>query len=131
MATTDIIQAKIFEDGSADCMARITGGDGSNIMQSDVTSIAFAVFDTHGATPDTAISSGTVTVADDVFDTLQTDSRWSLDATGYNFRHDHGATVFPTGGHVYQVEYKFTSSETPAKVYWVVFELDAVKVRTS
>ena len=44
-----------------------------------------------------------------VFDTLQTDGRWSLDSTGYNFRHDIGTTTFTTGGE-YVIQYTVTPS---------------------
>ena len=129
MATTDTIRQTIWEDASVALMARITGADGTAIAQADVSTITYAVYDTHSTTKNTATTSGSVVVADDVFDTLQTDSRWSVDSTGYNFRHDIAATVFTVGGHVYEVEYKFTAAT--AEVYWVVFELDVKPVRTS
>lgn len=76
---------------------------GANVKQADITSITYTVIDSGGATP----NSGTLTVADVIFDTLQTDSRWTEDATGYNFRHTVPAAGFDAAG-TFQIKYIFT-----------------------
>ncbi len=63
-------------------------------------------------------------VATAVFDTLQTDARWTEDSTGYNFRDDLAATKLPSGSTAYRVEYLF--SPTVGEDWYVVFELTAL-----
>lgn len=74
---------------------------------------------------DVAIVTGTLTVADVVFDSLQTsDTRWSVDSTGYNFAYAAPVTWFPSGGVVYQVELTFTP--TSGAAFKVLFEFQTV-----
>lgn len=132
MATAQVFIGTVFEDGGAAIMGRVQIHDGSNAQQADITSITYSVFDVTGKTPDTAISGhsgASLTVADVIFDALQTDSRWTKDTTGYNFRQNIAATAFPTGNHVYEVEYKFTPAT--GEVFWVKYSLPAVNIRTS
>jgi hypothetical protein len=129
MSASDVTYAVIWEDGGATFLARVVGVDGSNMTQSAVSTITCAVFDLGSATPETAVSTPTVTKASTVFDTLQTDGRWTKDTTGYNFRHTIGATVFSGGGKRYGIEYKFTP--TSGEVYWVCYEVVTSNVRTS
>ena len=117
---TDIVHVtqEIFEDSGIHLMARITGQDAANITQADISSIAYAVYDLN--VPKTAIASGALVVATVVYNTLQTDSRWRTDSTGYNFRWAAPAALFATGdtqygavvrltpaaGDVFPIEYK-------------------------
>ena len=94
----------VLEDSTFAVMARLQV-DGVNATQAVVSSITFKAWDT--ADSGTVYASGTLTVADVVFDTLQTDGRWTADATGYNFRHDVGQGVFTAPGR-YRVEYTAT-----------------------
>ena len=75
---------RYFEGQSPNLMARVTGSDAVAITQAAIASIAYAVYDL--ADTSAAVDSGTLTVADVVFDSLQTDARWTEDSTGYNFR---------------------------------------------
>ena len=46
-----------------------------------------------------------------VFDALQNDSLWTVDSTGYNFRHEVDVSTneaFPQAGVSYQVRYELT-----------------------
>ena len=93
----------VLEDSTFAIMARLQV-DGVNATQAVVSSITYRAWDTAVTS---VYASGTLTVADVVFDTLQTDGRWSQDATGYNFRHDVGQGVFVKPGR-YRVEYTAT-----------------------
>jgi hypothetical protein len=63
-------------------------------------------------------ASTAVVVADSVYDTLQTDARWTKDSTGYNFADAIGQAFFPIGDTEYRVEYLFTPT-TGATYHWV------------
>jgi hypothetical protein len=129
MDSTDVVKAVVWEDGGATVLARVLGNSGAAITQASLTGISYKVFDLQSATPDTAIATGTVTVATSVFDTLQTDAIWSADSTGYNFKHALAATCFPNGDRTYRVEYLFDPAS--GENFWLVCELSAKAVRTS
>lgn len=98
--------ASVYEGAGFRWMARITGGDGNNIAQADVSSIAFSVYDL--ADTSAASATGTLAVASVVFDALQTDSRWTVDSTGYNFAWDVAYTIFADGDTTYRLEVTFS-----------------------
>jgi len=125
MSNTPTI-ATIYEDTGVTCMSRIFGDDGTAVEQSDISSITLAVFKN---TSTSATYTASLTVADVIFDTLQTDDRWSLDSTGYNFRHAVVASVFADGDATYRLEFKFTPAS--GSQYFVIFEIDTVEVFTS
>ena len=119
-------RAIIYEDSGITCMARIQGGDASNITQATTSAITVAVFKNANTT---ATYTASLTVADVIFDSLQTDSRWSKDSTGYNFRYGVIASVFDSGDATYRVEFKFTP--TSGSQYWVIYSIDTVEVFSS
>lgn len=102
------------EDGSATCLARLTArnatgaaitGEGYWIKQADVTSITCKVFDDSAAQVEIT-PAPTVTVSSAIIDTPVTDGViWTADSVGYNFLFDIAGTYFPTGGHIYRVEF--------------------------
>lgn len=98
--------ASVYEGSGVRWMARVTGGNGANIVQADVSSIAFSVYDL--ADTDAATATGALSVASVVFDSLQTDARWTVDSIGYNFAWDMAYTIFEDGGTTYRVEVTFT-----------------------
>jgi len=104
MSTATITKATVFEDSGISLLARIVGQDGANITIASITAITCKIFNTRTKVE---LSTPAVVVADSVFDLLQTDSRWSADLTGYNFRHDLLATALAAGNGLYRVEYKF------------------------
>lgn len=120
------IKGFVWEDGGATTLARILGLDGDLIVQADVSTITCLVYDITSAA---SIITPTVTVASAVFDTLQTDARWSVDTTGFNFSYALPATAFPTGEHDYRIEYKFTPASGAA--YFVVYQVHSREVYTS
>lgn len=103
MPTVGSTKAFVWEDSGASFMARVVGNDAANITQASITGITCKVFDSSG----TSVATPSITVANVVFDTLQTDARWTVDGTGYNFLHAMPDTVFTTGGETYTVEYMF------------------------
>jgi hypothetical protein len=114
MASATDIQLQAFVGGSATLMARIVGASGANIVQADIASIAYSIFtfDRYaktrtGVTNHTAVA---LTVANVVFNTLQTDAIWTVDATGYNFRHvlDVSPNAAFAAVGTYLIEYKLT-----------------------
>ena len=125
MAIPMTIRGSAYEDGGCSIMARVTGLDGTNITQASISTITCAVFDSAG----TAAGTPSIVVANSVFDTLQTDSRWSRDDTGYNFRHDVAATVMATGDDTYRFEYLFTPAT--GEVFFVVANVHAISISTS
>ena len=129
------------EDGDCTVLGRVTArdgtgawtgvdGEGNFLKQADLSTITCAVYDLDSATPTTAVATPTVTISSAVLDTpVTTTVLWKLDPYGYNFIHDLPNTAFPTGGHRYRAEYKFTT--TGSKVGWGIFEGPAEAVITS
>jgi len=110
----------VWEGTSPQLMARLVGYDAANVEQADISAISYTVYDILDL--DTEVNGSTLTVADVIFDTLQTDSRWTKDTTGYNFRHQLPAAAIPTGSKVYTVQYKFT--DTSGAFFYLEFQLE-------
>ena len=94
----------VAEDSTFAVMLRLQV-DGSNATQGVLSSITWKAWDERNTAA--VYASGTLTVADVVYDTLQTDGRWNADATGYNFRHDITQATFTDPGR-YLIEYTVT-----------------------
>lgn len=118
--------ATIYEDTGVTCMSRILGDDAAAITQATTSAIVLNAFKNTSTTPTYTAS---LTVADVVFDSYQTDARWSKDSTGYNFRYAAIASIFDDGDATFRLEFKFTP--TSGSVYFVIFEIDTVEVFTS
>lgn len=115
-----------YEDSGVTLMARVVGSDGNNLTQAATTAITCKVYDGSG----TNTLSPTVTVASAIFDTLQTDARWTADATGYNFRFEVPATAFPSakkGRH--RVEFLF--DQATGENFFLIFEGPIISVKQS
>lgn len=102
MADANYVSAVIWEDSSPVMMGRITNYSASNITQASCSAITYEVTDT--TAPDTIAASGTLTISSVIYDTLQTDSIWTLDSTGYNFKWIAPASLFPLGKRTYIAE---------------------------
>jgi len=108
------------EDGDSTILGRITArngtgsatgidGEGNFLKQADISSIVRKTFDLEGDV--TAPVETTLTVSTVVLDTvITTNTIWTLDTTGYNFIDDVAASLFPTGGRRYRIEYIVTLS---------------------
>jgi hypothetical protein len=95
----------VNEASSFSAMFRVTA-DGQNITQADVADVQFAVL--NDATKEVIQGLSSLTVADVVFDTIQKDDRWSIDAVGYNLRHDIAHTLVTDPSVTYRFEYRVT-----------------------
>ena len=105
--TCETVQGSVYEDSTFSLMARFEV-DGTAGLQADCSSIAMKAWKTTDY--DTAVLDVALTVANVVFDTLQTDGRWSEDSTGYNFRYDVADTVCTVPGARYRFEAVVTTS---------------------
>lgn len=120
MTAPTITKAAVWEgSGGHQLMARVYGADNTVIVQADVTSIAYSIRSLHDLA--TVVDSGSLTVSSVIFDTLQTDARWTEDSTGYNFRTTISAAQVPEPG-VYRVEIELTMADA-SKLYLDPFEL--------
>ena len=105
-----------FKNGTVTLLARVVGDDADPVTIADINSIEYTVYLLDDQDPDarTAITGHTdvtLTVSDVLFNSLQTDSLWTVDATGYNFRHTPDVSsypVFAVAGRRYLVEYFLT-----------------------
>ena len=116
MADATDIHGTAFKNGTATLLARVVGAEGQPIVQADVSSAKYSVYllDDQDADTRTAVTGHdgvSLTVADVIFNSLQTDALWTVDATGYNFRHvlDVSANqAFAMAGRRYLVEFELT-----------------------
>ena len=123
------IQGNAIEEASTIVKAKLTDHGGTLLLQADFTSIHYEAWNMDASPVNQVKVATALNVANVVFDTLQTDARWTADATGYNFLHAMPATAFPTGKHTYKVEYKVTPAS--GAVFWLVFEGFAEEIITS
>jgi hypothetical protein len=110
----------IYESSSGRIAARIQHLDGTNITQAVVSSVVLYVRD--NAVPATPIGDDpyTLTVADVIFDTLQTsddEASWTTDDTGYDFKYDSLAAQIPDGNKSYRFEFVFTMSDSSTLIF--------------
>lgn len=126
------IEVDLLEDASATFMARVEsrptapGALGTPLVQADVSTIVYTVYDVTAAAAVTGHSGQSLTVSSVVFNTLQ---GWDTDTIGHNFRATLAGTAFPVGGNTYQVEFKFTMAD--GTVGFVIFNGEAEAIYTS
>lgn len=132
MADAMDIHGTAFKNGSITLLARIVDGNGEHVVQSDIAAAKCTVYLLDGQDPDSraAVAAHTnvpVPVADVVFDTLQTDATWTVDTTGYNFRHTIDVSAhqaFAVAGRRYLVEYQL--SPASGQTILVRFRLNVI-----
>jgi len=123
MTRAQVYPVTAFEDSGISLMARVVGHDAANVTQSVVSSIVYSVID--NSDNSIIVDAATLQKTDIIFDALQTDARWTIDSTGYNFRHDLPASALPTGNTTYRIEYKITpTSGAPFHLAFDVTTLD-------
>lgn len=119
MADAADIHATAFKNGSLTMLGRVVGEDAQAIVQADIASAKYSVYllDDDDADSRTGVSGHTnvaLTVADIIFNSLQTDDLWTVDDVGYNFRHvlDVSANqAFAVAGRRYLVEFSLTPND--------------------
>ena len=132
MADATDIHGVVFKNGSATCLARVVGADGTPITQASIDSAKYTAYllDEHDPDARTAITGHTdvdVDVASLVFDSLQTDDLWDVDATGYNLRHVLDVSenqAFATAGRTYRIVFELTPAN--GQVILVRFRVHAI-----
>lgn len=97
-------EAVVPEDSRPILLARFTKLNGAVAVQADVSSISLKIFDLDGDSPSSPVSSTAPSVAGSVFDTLQTNSNWTRDDSGYNFSTQIPAAVLTEGRRRYAAE---------------------------
>jgi len=85
-------------------MARLVDQEGDPVVQAGVSTITWAVYPEGGGS---AVATGSLTPSNVIYDTLQTDAIWTVDSTGFNFRHMVGNGVLTTAG-TWKFEYIIT-----------------------
>lgn len=116
MANAVAIDGRIFKNSTGQLMARVVGDADAAITQADIASIIYSVstLDPDDADAQEVVTGHdgvSLTVTDVVFDSLQTDSRWTVDTTGYNFRFEIDVSsneAFPVRGDVYLIRAELT-----------------------
>jgi hypothetical protein len=116
MSQANDIFGTAFKNGTAVLMARIVDAAGANVLQAGIAAIEYAVYELDPCRPDNlAAVSGhdgvSLTVANVIYNSLQTGGLWTIDEVGYNFRHEidvSTAEAFPKAGTQYQIRYELT-----------------------
>jgi hypothetical protein len=126
------IQGEVFKNGSAILLARVVGAGGAAVTRDEVAAIRYTACllddqDPDQQTPLDGHVAVSLSVADTIYDALQTDAIWTRDAIGYNFKHvldvsSHQA--FPTAGRSYRIVYELTP--TSGQVILVRFRVHAI-----
>lgn len=114
MTFANDIRGTAFKESAPVLLARIVGPDAEAVVPADLATCHYSVLEVDYADHDTltpvAGHDNVELDVDDVFyDSLQTGGPWSVDATGYNFRHTPDIDVseaFPAAGVHYQVRYE-------------------------
>ena len=100
------LETVIVNQGSTFAVMYRVMVDGDEMVQADVDTIEYAIY--NDDTREVVLALTSLTVANVVFDTLQTDERWTVDADGYNFRHDVSHSLLTDPDVTYRIEYKIT-----------------------
>ncbi len=106
--TLGVILGRLVRKSGATVAGLVQGNAGTNITQSTLTSISYAVYRVDSPGIEVLTGSGSLAVSSVVFDTAQTtDPRYGL-AGGYNFLATLPASCFQVAGAVHRVEITFT-----------------------
>lgn len=131
-----VVLPPIFEGGQVVLLARLEDDDATALQQADISAITIKVYDKND--PANAILTDTLTVADVIYDTLQTGNGWMLDSAanpdpisglyGWNFRYKTPTTYFPQGNRTYTVEAEAVGQGSPADKDYMVWEQPTINL---
>lgn len=132
MAEAADIHGTAFRNAAATLLARVVGEDGQPIVQADIASAKYIVYllDDQDADARTAVTGHddvSLTVSEVIFDSLQTGGLWTVDETGYNFRHGLDVSAnqaFTIAGRRFLVEHRLTP--TSGQVILVRFRINVI-----
>ncbi len=96
----------IWEGASPVLLAYVVDSGDDAVLQAGVASIAYAIINLK---TQTVIATGTLTIADVIYDTLQTGNGWTYPGAGYNFRWKIPGSSFPAGNGAYRVEVEISA----------------------
>jgi hypothetical protein len=104
-----------IENGAAVLMARIVDGAGRSIRRADVAAVAYWIYEIDDRLPHGRVVAGYDGIALDVrevlFNSLQAGGLWTVDVSGYNFRHEFDVPpeeILVTAGARFDIYYEFT-----------------------
>ena len=108
------------------------GEDATAINQATISTATYSVFLLDDDDPDSRTvvvghDGASLTVSAIIFNTLQTDARWTVDSTGYNFRHTIDVSsndAFTIAGRNYLAEYRLVPAS--GQVIIVRFRLNCI-----
>lgn len=118
-----IVKVCAVADSTVVLLARVKKSDNTYLIQSDVTSVRVDLYDltagTGGTTIRTPVDATGTTISDGsafdtpattsvVYNALQTDSRWSVDSTGYNVAYK---ITPPLIDHIYEARLTFALTD--------------------
>jgi len=114
MAVAKDIQGTVFQNATATFMARLESSAGVNLDRAAVATIQYTISEISLVDPGEQLAIiGHENVLLDktavIYDALQNDATWTVDAIGYNFRHEIDVSqyeAFLVVGAVYQVRYE-------------------------
>lgn len=129
-STDCLFTGLVAEDSNLILLGRIALQSVTTDLIDDIETITWKAFDVEG--DGTAATSGSLTVATVVSNTLVTGGMWTRDSTGYNFIHELDNTEFATGGKRYRIEHTFTwSSDSSSSILRPFFEIQVQNVLSS
>lgn len=115
-------QLHVPEGTHVTLLGRARTEDNTLLQQADVSHIDLRVFESPANAPAAEVYSTTLTIADVVFDAMQTDARWRGDSVGYNFKYVPDAPQLVARGGV-TTRYEVTihlNSGGPIRQAWEV-----------
>lgn len=114
MTTVQETRGVVLNGATVLLMGRLVRSDGELLLASEASALTYGVVARDPCCPgENEAVSGHESVAllptDVLYEALQTDAAWDVDATGYNFRHEIDITTndaFPDAGRSYVVRYE-------------------------